>query len=278
MVSPDLKPESTVRASAYPLAMRNLPEPPTMLISLTGDITSFRPMIARLLPLWSPAVNTKFMSIRRPITLWSANVYVPCARPTTSPAAAAAGELVSGSSMATTAPKRRWMLYSTVASPVVALNHRVPRANRNTPVPPTTGISRTARSAGLAPRIARLLPLYGPSPANTKFIAIISDSASLPAATYIPCARPTSREAVRLGPSVSGSSMTYTVPNTVAEALDVGASATFATVEFGPVTTSCQYTRIRVSFCCPAASAAAVTARRSSAAAASTKDDEAAIA
>ncbi|EEC68619.1 hypothetical protein OsI_36994 [Oryza sativa Indica Group] len=86
----------------------------------------------------------------------------------------------------------------------------------------------------MAPNTARLLPLHGPSSANTKFIAIISDSASLPAATtYIPCARPTSLEEVRLGPSVSGLSITTTVPNHVAEAFVVGVSATCTTVELG---------------------------------------------
>uniref|UniRef100_A0A0A9CMH2 Uncharacterized protein n=1 Tax=Arundo donax TaxID=35708 RepID=A0A0A9CMH2_ARUDO len=64
--------------------------------------------MARLLPLCSPPVNTKFIAISNPNVFWSANVYVPCARPISFevPDPALSGPVVSGSSMATTAPKK----------------------------------------------------------------------------------------------------------------------------------------------------------------------------
>uniref|UniRef100_A0A0A9DBW1 Uncharacterized protein n=1 Tax=Arundo donax TaxID=35708 RepID=A0A0A9DBW1_ARUDO len=76
-------------------------------------------------------------------------------------------------------------LYSTVASPVLrskvwVLACAYPLAHRNTPVPPTTAISRTAENTSFRPMMATVLPLYLP-PWKTKFMFMRSATVSLPA-------------------------------------------------------------------------------------------------
>uniref|UniRef100_A0A453AE80 Uncharacterized protein n=1 Tax=Aegilops tauschii subsp. strangulata TaxID=200361 RepID=A0A453AE80_AEGTS len=147
-------------------------------------------------------------------------------------------------------------LYSTVASPVLILKAYVvasayPRAKRKMPVPPMTGISRmAAEAAEFRPMMAMLLPLYLPPAVKTKFMFMSTASSSLPELTYMPCARPTSLDELRSGPSVSASSMTYTPPNRVLDELVDGARATSTAVGLGPLYTSCQYTLMCVVVSC----------------------------
>ncbi|KAH0461417.1 hypothetical protein IEQ34_008992 [Dendrobium chrysotoxum] len=101
--SPVNKSNCCVRASAYPLAKRNLPLPPTTGISLTSERTVFRPSTASVLPLKSPETKAKFMAIRSPASSCEARAYIPCAWPRS--LEFRSGPSVRGSSIITTAPK-----------------------------------------------------------------------------------------------------------------------------------------------------------------------------
>ncbi|KAI6670825.1 hypothetical protein NL676_005710 [Syzygium grande] len=78
-------------------------------------------------------------------------------------------------------------------SSVWVLTWAYPRANRNSPVPEITGISRTLWNTGFRPSTVMPLPLYLPD-TKAKFMIISSATSSCDAEEYRPWARPTSSD------------------------------------------------------------------------------------
>nr|GMC95484.1 hypothetical protein PHAVU_001G145400g [Ipomoea batatas] len=71
-----------VLAVATPRASLKTPDPPTIGISRYSLAVGFRPRRLRVLPLYSPPVNTKLNAISKPISLNDAEPYIPWAWPT----------------------------------------------------------------------------------------------------------------------------------------------------------------------------------------------------
>ncbi|KAF1891897.1 hypothetical protein Lal_00016928 [Lupinus albus] len=111
-----------------------------------------------------------------------------------------------------------------------------PRANLNSPLPPTIEISLTAENTVFRPNTLRVLPLYIPS-VKAKFNTIKSPTSSWDADAYIPWALPTSLESSS-GPEVNGSSAIVTDPKPVGDVFVIWAWATITAVGFGPLTMS----------------------------------------